>query len=197
MAFLVCDHCGKPFERKYADIKKRAKRGTTHHFCSRVCVYASPLRKAAIGVSRVQQHSDIRQMAEWEAAYIAGIIDGEGTITLYQVGANGRFQYNCVVSVANTDTRLLDFCLAKTGIGFVREASGNATRPAHHSAQYIWYVSKRADIIGLLDAIDPYLLGKREESNAMREFCRRRIAGTPIDATDEALCRATKRRPAR
>ncbi len=49
----------------------------------------------------------VRQMSDCEAAYLAGIIDGEGTVTLTRChrGENRR----PVVSIANTELALLEY----------------------------------------------------------------------------------------
>ncbi|MGI8385235.1 LAGLIDADG family homing endonuclease [Robertmurraya sp. P23] len=44
-------------------------------------------------------------MKEWEASYIAGIIDGEGSITLTRMH-KGEFRRPCI-SISSTDRELL------------------------------------------------------------------------------------------
>lgn len=56
-----------------------------------------------------------RQLAAADAAYIAGLVDGEGTITLSRRHARDRRQL--VVSIANTERPLLDFVLERIGTG--------------------------------------------------------------------------------
>ena len=34
---LLCDNCGRTFERKESEVKKPEARGSKHHFCNRAC----------------------------------------------------------------------------------------------------------------------------------------------------------------
>jgi len=53
----------------------------------------------------------VRRLSPEMAAYVAGIVDGEGTITL---SAEHRGDQRCIsVSVSNTDRRHLEFTRAK------------------------------------------------------------------------------------
>lgn len=56
-----------------------------------------------------------RQLAQCDAAHIAGLVDGEGTIGLSRRHARERRQL--VVSIANTEHQLLDFVLESVGAG--------------------------------------------------------------------------------
>jgi hypothetical protein len=53
----------------------------------------------------------VRQLAAHIAAYIAGLIDGEGTITLTRLHA--RENRRLVVSIANTEIELLNYVRAQ------------------------------------------------------------------------------------
>jgi hypothetical protein len=59
----------------------------------------------------------VSSLSREDAAYIAGLIDGEGTVTLSRRHANE--QRHLVVSIANTDRALLEFVLATVGAGKV------------------------------------------------------------------------------
>jgi len=50
-----------------------------------------------------------------EAAYLAGLIDGEGTISLSRRHANERRQL--VVSISSTEPELVDWAASTTGAG--------------------------------------------------------------------------------
>jgi hypothetical protein len=63
----------------------------------------------------VDHNQRLRKLSSDTAAYIAGLIDGEGTITLTRlhVGENRRL----VVSIANTELALLGFVRDEVGVG--------------------------------------------------------------------------------
>ena len=50
-----------------------------------------------------------------DAAYIAGLIDGEGTVTLGRKHANENRQL--AVTISNTERRLLDYVITTVGAG--------------------------------------------------------------------------------
>lgn len=58
-------------------------------------------------------YKEIASLSTLDAAYVAGLIDGEGTITLSRRHANDRRQL--VESIANTEVSILKFVLSRTG----------------------------------------------------------------------------------
>jgi|SRR5215831_10702529 len=92
-----------------------------------------------------------------EAAYLAGIIDGEGSIMLQRSGGT----IFVVVKVANTSQGLMAWLTQKTGVGRVQYTSRShlGRKDVHH-----WVVVGR-QALALLHAIDPYLIVKREQAN--------------------------------
>ncbi len=66
-----------------------------------------------------------------DAAYIAGLIDGEGTITLSRRHANENRQL--VVSISNNEKPLLDYVLTTIGAGKI---SNKRKTQAHHADSF-------------------------------------------------------------
>src|ERR1700747_2590374 len=104
-------------------------------------------------------------LSETDRAYLAGIIDGEGSIMMIhhkpRPNGNGtKWEYWVLrVSVANTDIRLIIWLLEKFGGGF---STGKNKRP-NQKDHYQWRLdSKRAEPI--LRAALPYLILKREQA---------------------------------
>ncbi len=85
------------------------------------------------------------------AAYIAGIIDGEGTVTLSRRHANEQRQL--VVSIANTELPLLEYVLEQTGTGKITR---KRTVSAKHTPSFCYAVSNR-QALTLLEQLHPYL----------------------------------------
>lgn len=67
------------------------------------------------------------QLTEIEAAYIAGIIDGEGTITLSRKHRNENRQL--AITISNTEMDLLSFILKTIGAGKI--TAKRSARPQH------------------------------------------------------------------
>lgn len=86
-----------------------------------------------------------------DAAYVAGLIDGEGTITLSRRHANERRQL--VVSIVSTERAILDWVLTHIGVGKV--TSKRTTSP-RHAPSFTFSVSNR-QALALLRQVVPFL----------------------------------------
>lgn len=93
----------------------------------------------------------VRKLLETDAAYIAGIVDGEGTISLLRHHA-GEFR-RPVVSVANTDYALLQYLLDTIGAGRI---TNKRTAKRHHTPSFTFVVYSR-QALALLEQITPFL----------------------------------------
>lgn len=93
----------------------------------------------------------IRELSETEAAYVAGIVDGEGTITLTRTHrCEGR---RPVVSISSTELPLLQYIQSIIGAGRI---TGKITARRHHSPSFAYVVSSR-QALALLAQISAYL----------------------------------------
>ena len=110
----------------------------------------------------------INRLTPEEAAYLAGLIDGEGTITLTRVhrGENRRL----VVSVSNNDRCLLDFVRTSIGAGRI---TNKRTYSARHAPSFAYQISSR-QALDLLRHVVPYLKTYRAKraSLALSEYLR-------------------------
>jgi hypothetical protein len=93
----------------------------------------------------------LRELSEAEAAYVAGIIDGEGTITLTRTHrGEGR---RPIVSISSTELPLLRYIQAIIGAGRI---TGKVTARSHHSPSFAYVISSR-QALALLARISRYL----------------------------------------
>ena len=78
----------------------------------------------------------IKRLTSSEAAYIAGIIDGEGTVTLTRThrGENRR----PIVSIRSTELPLLQYVRDVIGAGRI---TSKARARTHHSPSFAYCVS--------------------------------------------------------
>ena len=100
--------------------------------------------------------------------YLAGILDGEGCVT---VGAGRRetcINYNPIVVVQNTSKQLIDW-LHKTfgGQVYLSKKETSKTKTA-----WAWRITKKRSIETLLLAVLPYILVKREQAKLLLTFVR-------------------------
>jgi len=97
------------------------------------------------------QHRRVKELTPEVAAYIAGIIDGEGTITLTRVHATENRRL--VVSVANTELPLLHFVRDAIGAGKITR---KRVVRSHHTPSFHYFLSS-AQALELLRQVLPYL----------------------------------------
>jgi LAGLIDADG endonuclease len=86
-----------------------------------------------------------------QAAYVAGIIDGEGTITLTatHAGENRRL----VISVASTERQLLEYLKRVIGVGKI---TAKRTYSSRHTPSHAYALTSR-QALALMRQIVPYL----------------------------------------
>lgn len=92
-------------------------------------------------------------MTELEKAYIAGIIDGEGSIML-QKFHNNEYPSPCV-SIASTTLELLNWIKSVVGKGIIKRKKNYNS--SEHKDCYS-YVLKYNDALSFLQEIYPYLI---------------------------------------
>jgi hypothetical protein len=96
-------------------------------------------------------YKEVKALNQVDAAYIAGLIDGEGTVTLSRRHRSENRQL--VVSISNTDHPLLEYVLDSVGAGKI---TNKKTYQSHHTASYTFTISNR-QALKLLEQILPYL----------------------------------------
>ena len=96
-------------------------------------------------------YKEVRLLDQTDAAYIAGIIDGEGTVTLSR--RHRSENRHVVVSISNTDRPLLEYVLNSVGAGKI---TNKITSQSHHTPSFTYAISNR-QALALLNQIFPYL----------------------------------------
>ena len=106
------------------------------------------------------------------SAYIAGIIDGEGTITLSRFSKTAKYRY-LVVSVSSTTIQILEFLQSKYG----GSISKQKVYKKHHKQSWSWKLESRR-ALGLLCDVLPFLL-EPEKARRARLALSRYLEVTP------------------
>ena len=104
-------------------------------------------------------------------AYLAGIVDGEGSIMLWksEINPKKRGQFNLRVNVSTTDKCLMDWLYKNFG-GTIYELNAPSRKAKPHwKQQYIWQVN-RPDILQFLKNIHPFLVIKKERCGVAIRF---------------------------
>ena len=118
-----------------------------------------------------------------ELAYAAGILDGEGCVSLEKT--NGRpnkrgYRISLFAVVSNTNESLLQWLKDKFG-GQVRQYKRREDR----KACWVWRICAQ-QAAGFLEAVRPYLIVKSSEVDLALEFQKEKVAGQPLtDKQDE------------
>jgi hypothetical protein len=113
---------------------------------------------------------DVNLLIPTEAAYIAGLVDGEGSIGLVcHVSKNGfNFGYPTMCRIANTNTNLLYWVQETTGIGSVLKGSARANK-SKHKPGWIWNC-ETVNTVEFLEAILVYLVIKDEQARLLIRY---------------------------
>ena len=91
-----------------------------------------------------------------DSAYLAGLVDGEGTITLTREHRSENRRV--VLSISSTERVLLEFALEKTGVGRI---TNKRSVGATHTPSYVYRATSR-QALDVLSQITPYLLSYRQ-----------------------------------
>ncbi|NMD68930.1 hypothetical protein HHO41_01430 [Bacillus sp. DNRA2] len=100
-------------------------------------------------------------MEPWEAAYVAGIIDGEGSITLTRMHQKEFRRPN--ITIASTDLELLIYIQGLTGGNINNKKNYN---PEKHKRSYTLNIKKKIEILYTLEKITPYLRINKKRNRA-------------------------------
>ncbi len=93
----------------------------------------------------------VNPLSPTDTAYIAGLIDGEGTVTLCRKHRNENHQL--AISISNTEIELLDYVLDAVGAGKITR---KRTAKQHHTPSYCYAIYNR-QALDLLKQILPFL----------------------------------------
>jgi len=132
-------------------------------------------------------------------AYVAGIVDGEGSIGIYEnttTRRRGKSQFYMQVSITNTDKTLLDM-IQRRWPSYLPDAPRKRPSPRHKTV-WRWRVASRKALSFLRD-IRPYLFMKADradlaikfQTEIMRQSCvgnrTGKCGGQPLSDEEHAL----------
>lgn len=136
-----------------------------------------------------------QQAKDIELAWLAGIIDGEGSILLGSKGHRGNFpgyhglQIGATIHVVNTCANIISKCeeiLDKMGVSF-----HVADKTTASNKTQVWRIDigKMTHVKSFLDQITPYLVSKHGQANIVNRFVTRRLdrreQGLPLKYEDD------------
>lgn len=112
-------------------------------------------------------------MNDVDVGWLAGIIDGEGSISLERKN-KGEWKYPRL-SVSSTDIEILQHCVAITGIGTIRPTGIGTIRPkkevrSNYKPSWVWKVDSKNDTLGILSVVLPYLKCPKKKNRSILLF---------------------------
>ncbi|UHD16982.1 LAGLIDADG family homing endonuclease [Thiocapsa bogorovii] len=96
-------------------------------------------------------YGKVNTLSGIDSAYIAGLIDGEGTVSLLRKHKQDNRQV--VVSISNTDRPLINYLLEAIGAG---KATSKRTYSERHTPSFMYAITNR-HALDLLRQVAPHL----------------------------------------
>ncbi len=117
------------------------------------------------------ENAQVRSISrEVDLAWLAGILDGEGSLAADLTMREKRYYLDCKVRVYNTDVRMIQkVARIYVEMGIVFFYNLNKKRQAHYKDQLGICVTSQGSCIKVLDAVAPYLANKREHALAITD----------------------------
>jgi intein-encoded DNA endonuclease-like protein len=113
----------------------------------------------------------VYNLSEAEKGYLAGIIDGEGTIGIYNNKSHQYIIKRVIIHVANTDERLVKYL--KSLVPNFRIA--RRLREGKRKPVYYLRIEGQVNQYSFLKSIEPYLVLKRDKARQALDWLKKRL----------------------
>lgn len=192
MKTATCNRCGK--EKLLTKFHKNNQSSSGVSSWCKKCRSKSRKIPKVVWLKNRQKHIDkmtVNALSIGDAAYLAGLVDGEGCIQMGRNHANDPKRattYTLRVRITNTFPGLMDWVSKIVGHGWAREIKlpPGATKPA-----WEWYLTGHR-AVAFLRQIHPYLIIKKLQAEVAFEYAETLGYPSRTPLTDEAL--ATRNR---
>jgi len=122
---------------------------------------------------------DNQQVTQTEAAWLAGIWDGEGSFGTCYANKNTSKNFGIRISVVNSDATILKKItdiLDKADIGYHVQEKGYGAFPGSHKQVWAIRIGKYKQGAMALDLMMPYLSGKLSRAQLLKKFINSRLS---------------------
>lgn len=114
-------------------------------------------------------------MQETKLAWLAGVIDGEGCIAIFRKTVKHRSGNVTVVptpyiTIVNSSKALMEECKSILDELEISAYGFHESRNSTHRLMKRFLIKNRQSLEILLDAIMPYLIGKKDQALLLREY---------------------------
>jgi hypothetical protein len=136
--------------------------------------WSAIMRKAhKLGLHRISLGSFPKQMKEltdFQKGYLAGMIDGEGTVSIHWITIKGKKRPIPIVQISNTNKAVLEKIKEFTGIGHINTSyKYNAYNPRVKPC-YKWIVRNKIEIFQFLTQIKDLLIIKKPQAELLVKY---------------------------
>jgi len=130
----------------------------------------------------IEKKTEINNLKPWQAAWLAGIIDGEGSIGLYDYGKEGR---RVCIQLSNTNKEFVDKMREIIGCGSqVNRAKWSKSHKGRKTI-YLYSLKGSNRCYWILRQIIPYLIIKKQKAQEIIKELEERPFGRWANATKE------------
>lgn len=120
-------------------------------------------------VTRNEVHIDWNKVSEIDIAYMAGIVDADGCISVTNHPKNKYWR----LTINNTNKPLMDWIENKFGVGGVNKE--RRKRPKNHKKVYVFLVAAQKELYEMIKRIEPYLIVKKQKALDCLAFIENKI----------------------
>jgi len=134
----------------------------------------------------------IKELTEFQLGYLAGMIDGEGCLSLLTIKdkrPNKSIVYRTELTIANTNKEALEQIQTWVGAGYVKTSKRQDRKDI-----YLYYLTSQKKLLCLLKQLKDRLIIKRDKLNIATMFLESRTKGKKhrYTRTELALAMAFK-----
>lgn len=132
--------------------------------------------------SWIDKKLEIRRLRKWEAAWLAGVIDGEGSIGLYDYGREGR---RVMLQLSNTNKDFVERTREIIGCG--SKANRSKWHKSHKGRKTMFMYSLKGSnrCYHLIKQLIPFLIIKKQKAINIISELEDRPFGRWVNATPE------------
>jgi len=116
----------------------------------------------------------IQNLTDFEKGYIAGIIDGEGSLII-EKGKN-RKNFDFCIRITNTSVTVIEWLRRRIGGNILSRKPTAYKNTLGKKTIYVLTIDRQADLVKLLTFITPYLIIKRRQAEIMLKLLRAKLS---------------------
>lgn len=117
-------------------------------------------------------------LSETEKAYLAGVIDCDGSIYIGKNKRKNSFVYLNKVGICNTNKKLIDYLMNKIEFSCSLDKRQETNFKVRRKNRYLLSLNHKQKIIEFLEQLVLYLIIKKKQAKLMIEFCENRLRQT-------------------